>query len=475
MNYKRPSIFLVFVTGCVLIASSACAVQEQKKSSKDAESNITATLYTKNFALIQQRMPVELEQGYSEIILEEVPSGLLPNSVHARFLGKKGEAYLSEQIYSYQPLNPDSLLEAYQGKMLTLYTTKERTGEEIWKKARLLSKNGPVYEIDGKIFSNPPGVPVFSEIPEDLTLFPRLKWRYWAKKKMKQEMQIAYLTRDLSWEARYILNLSNEGQFQGWASIQNQTNLSFRNIRLHLAAGQVNFSQNVNQPQPMARMQMMSADAFQEGGMTDEAVGDIYIYESEDRVSLLPNENKQITFLKYDDLAVKKRYQLKWQGLSFFYPRRQDETPQHAKVYYEFQNPAGNDGGKPIASGKVAVYDEQEGGVLTFLGEDRVQDIPAGEKISLQVGDAFDVTGLSKQLDYQKISQNVHETEWLVELNNKMTEEVLLEVDQMVPGDWRVLSASHEYIKKDSTTLRFLIPLQSKQQVQVQYKLRIQN
>lgn len=123
----------------------------------------------------------------------------------------------------------------------------------------------------------------------------------------------------------------------------------------------------------------------------------------------------------------------------------------------------------PIPAGKVRVYKSDEDQSQIFLGEDPVDHTPKDEKIRLYVGDAFDVVGERKQINYKQLSDRAREETWEIKLRNHKKEDIEVVVIEHLWGDWEIRESSHTHNKKDANTLEFLIPLKKDSEVTVKY------
>jgi len=68
------------------------------------------------------------------------------------------------------------------------------------------------------------------------------------------------------------------------------------------------------------------------------------------------------------------------------------------------------------------------------------------------------VVGSRKQTDWKKIASDTYETSFEISLRNQQKEDVVVKVVEPIPGDWKMLSSSHEYTKTAAFTAEFLIP-----------------
>jgi len=71
-----------------------------------------------------------------------------------------------------------------------------------------------------------------------------------------------------------------------------------------------------------------------------------------------------------------------------------------------------------MPKGKVRVYKKDQDGALQFIGEDEIDHTPRDEKIRLFIGDAFDLIGEQKQLNYVRVSDRVSRYTYEISLRN---------------------------------------------------------
>jgi hypothetical protein len=50
---------------------------------------------------------------------------------------------------------------------------------------------------------------------------------------------------------------------------------------------------------------------------------------------------------------------------------------------------------------------------------------------------------------------------------------VVVKVVEPIPGDWKMLSSSHDYTKSEAFTAEFIIPVPKDQEVKLTYRVRM--
>jgi len=121
----------------------------------------------------------------------------------------------------------------------------------------------------------------------------------------------------------------------------------------------------------------------------------------------------------------------------------------------------------------VRVYKKDSEGSLQFVGEDSIDHTPKDEKVRIKLGDAFDVVGTRKQTDWKKIAADTYEAAFEISLRNHKKENVVVKVIEPIPGDWVMLSSSHEYKKTEAFTAEFNIPVEKDKEAKLTYRVRM--
>ena len=149
--------------------------------------------------------------------------------------------------------------------------------------------------------------------------------------------------------------------------------------------------------------------------------------------------------------------------------RRQKEEP--LKVELEIKNTESNGLGIPLPAGKVEMYTNSNTGGLEFIGADRIGQVPRGQSSKLLSGYAFDIIGKRKVLNYDR-QRKSEEAVIEVQVSNSRSEPVRVRIVEHINGDWVVKNESHDYQKKDASTIHFSIILDPGKTKYVTYTYR---
>jgi hypothetical protein len=107
------------------------------------------------------------------------------------------------------------------------------------------------------------------------------------------------------------------------------------------------------------------------------------------------------------------------------------------------------------------------------VGEDAIDHTPRDEKLSLKVGEAFDVVADRKQLEWSQIGSCVGEGAFEIELRNHKDSQVQVELNEPAGGDWELLSQSQPSVKVDAATFRFELAVPARGSAKVSYRIRV--
>jgi len=472
-------IFLVMVLGLCSTSYAAEKAGEASVSTSSIEdqTGIAVTIYNVNIGLIKDSREIPLAKGVSNLRFMDIASHIIPASVQIRSLSDAGSLQVLEQNYEYDLLNPQKLLDKYVGRELKLYQKNLYTEREEIVTATLLSNNGgPIFRINNEITFGHPGRIIFPQVPENLISSPTLVWMLENGLNKKQKIEASYLTNNINWRADYVLTLSendDKADISGWVTIDNRSGTTYRNAKLKLVAGDVNRVRE--EPHYRDRMMKAAEAAAMPAApqFREESFFEYHIYTLERPSTLKDNQTKQISLVSAADIPAKK--EMIFRGEDHYYHGRMAETISNQKVdvFVEVQNRKEHNLGIPLPKGIVRVYKHDSEGSLQFIGEDSIDHTPKDEKIRIKLGTAFDVVGTRKQIDWKKVATDTYEASFEITLRNHKKEDIVVKVIEPIPGDWTMLTASHEWKKAEAFTAEFRVPVKKDGETKLTYKVRM--
>lgn len=427
-------------------------------------SAVSVTIYNNDLALVRDTKTIKLVKGIQTVEIDNVASKIDATSVLPKFLSNTNKIKILEQNFDFDLVNPDKLLSKYIGENIEI----ERTGED--KRGKLTGKllatyGGLVVQTENKLVINPQGEISLSKLPEDLRLKPTLVWLLESEVEGNNQLEVSYQTSGISWNADYVL-VTNEkdtlSDITGWVTINNNCGATFKDAKLKLVAGDVN---RVSQDKyagkrlmalPMAMEADDSNSSFQE-----KSFFEYHIYELQRPSTLKDKEIKQIEFISAKNIPIKK---------GFTYNPSSD--PKKVKVSLDFKNSKENNLGIPLPKGRIRVskYDADS---IEFIGEDNIDHTAKDAKVSIDIGNAFDITGTKTQTNNKTEGKTSYQS-FSIKIKNSKNIPVEVNIVETLNAwsNWEIKENSSPFTKKDKSTVEFLITIPANAEKEVTYTVK---
>ncbi|OPL12698.1 MAG: hypothetical protein AVO38_14755 [delta proteobacterium ML8_D] len=471
---KAISCIFCLVSLFVLWATAE-AGQTVAKSTVDDQVSVQVTVYNNNLGLIKDTRNIALPPGEGELRFMDVAAHIRPVTVHVKSLNNPNEFSVLEQNYEYDLMSAEKLLDKYVGKKIKLMNRNEfQDREEVVEATLLSNNNGQIYKINGEIYLGHPGHKILPEIPENLIAKPTLTWLYDNRSIDTHELEVSYLTSNITWKADYIVVLSNDdtsADISGWVSLDNRSGATYRNAALKLVAGEVH---RVKDAMPQERVYAMAPSKMTGTQQFEEQpFFEYHIYDLRRKTTIKDNQTKQVSL--FEAVGSKIRKELLVHGTKGYFIRSfQEQNPkQPVHVYVTFKNSQANSLGMPLPAGIMRLYKQDGDKSLQFVGEDRIEHTPKDEDVRLKVGEAFDVVAERIQTDYRKITTRLYESEWEITLRNHKEDDIIVGIVEPLSGNWSVISSSYPYEKIDAYTIKFDVKVPRDGEVKVKYRIRV--
>ena len=471
MKRKALIICLIFI----FTLSFASWAKEISKSTSEDQVDVEVTIYNSNLGLVKDVRKVALPRGTGELRFMDVASGIKPVTVKIRSLNYPDKFSVLEQNYEYDLMNANKLLDKYVGRKIKIVDWNKYKGRKEVVDALLLSNNnGQIYKINNEIYLGHPGYKVLPKIPENLIAKPTLTWLYNNQIKKRHKLETSYLTDGINWKADYVVVLNKDDtscDLSGWVTIDNKSGATYKDARLKLVAGKVHKVEEKYYTDEMVlyeKLALAGKPQFKEEGFFE-----YHLYDLQRRTTLKNNQTKQISLLDAEDVRIDK--ELRVYGIRSYYTRRyRPENPkQPVEVYVNLMNSEDNNLGMPLPEGIMRLYKKDKEESLQFIGEDRIEHTPKNEKISLKIGEAFDVVAERIQTDYKHLGGDVYESEWEITLRNHKKDDIIVNIIEPLCGDWQIIDNNYPYKKIDAFTIKFNVNVPKDGEVKVRYRARI--
>jgi len=439
----------------------------------NAREKLFLTIYSFNLGLVREIRTITIPKGDVILKFEDIPSKIDPTTISLKSLTSPKSLKFIEQKYEYDLLNTEKLLEKYVGREVILVSIDPKTKEEKREKAILLSiSGGKIFKIGDRILIDFPGRIEFPKLPKDLLLKPLLSWKVKNNYTKQQKLEMSYLTEGLNWKAYYNAIVKEEDEMMDLTAlinIDNKSGVDFKRANVKLVAGEI-------QKLKRERVMMKRPPVFTPKTLALETEAEeffeYHIYSLPYPITLKNNQTKQLIFFKTEKVPIVKKYILK--GQKYYYTSRYDiERKEKIDVYLHIENKKKKNLGLALPKGVFRVYNEDKNGYFQFIGEDQVKHTPEGETIKLRIGKAFDILAIRRQIDYEKISNKIHESSFEITINNYKKRDIKVDVIEPVHGEWEIIKSNYPYEKIDIYNLKFIIPVKKKSHSVLKYTIRI--
>ena len=441
------------------------------------------TIYNQNFAVVRDSVPLDLKAGANSVRYANATAQVEPDSVILRDPAGKYSLQILEQNYRNDPVNESLLLSLFEGKQVLFQKTRMKdntaTTEEFYAKVIRSGHvpNGeaqsPIIEVNGKLQFTLPGQPLFDSLGDDTILKPAFNWLLQTDKPGKFDAEVGYVTGGFNWSASYNLVSPEKGDLvdlTGWITMNNNSGKTFADAKIKLLAGDV----NKIQPQKVMmhggmRAKAMMMDAMEAApAVSEKAFDEFHLYSIARPTTLHDRETKQVEFVHAEKMFAPTIYVYdgavgyQFYGLNYDQGFGQSDNKKII-VQREFVNDETNQLGIALPAGKLRFYRRDSDGQLQFVGENTIDHTPRKETVRVTTGNSFDLVGERKQTDFH-VDTRAHWIDETFEIklrNRKKTDAVEIRVVEHLYrwNNWNLTAKSADFVKKDSQTIEFRVPV----------------
>jgi hypothetical protein len=472
----KPTMIIAALTG--LVAQAAFAQP-------------ALTIYNQNFAVVRDTVPLDLQAGVNPVRYAGATAQVEPDSVILRDPAGQHSLQILEQNYRNDPVSQELLLSLFEGKTIDFENlrmkdntqTREIIPGKIVRSGYVPGgqRQQPVIEVNGKLQFSLPGEPRFPDLGNDTILKPAFNWLLQSDQPGKFDAEVGYVTGGFTWSASYNLVSPEKGDFVdivGWITMNNNSGKTFENAKIKLMAG------DVNKIQPAMRQM---AGGFGGGGggrggapvVTEQAFDEFHLYDIARTTTLHDHETKQVEFVHAEkvyaptifvyDGATGYRFSgglINAQGYG-------QTGNTKVIVQREFVNAETNHLGIALPAGKLRFYRRDADSQLQFVGENTIDHTPRQETVRVTTGNSFDLVGERKQSNFHMDSGDkwIDESFEIKVRNRKKDTPVEIRVVEHLYrwSNWEITKKSDDFVKKDSQTIEFRIPVKPDQERTVTY------
>jgi len=474
------------------------------------------TIYNADFAVVRERIPLELKPGTNAVSFAGATVHLEPDSVVLRDPSGRVRLQVLEQSFRADTISQglllylnegreidfrrprrDGELEIVRGKIIRSgytpnYAAASRFGSQFAQRQQALGNwqggaGSPIVQVDGRLQFSLPGEPLFPELGSDAILYPTLSWQLASDRAARLDAELSYVTGGMRWDAAYNLIAPEKGELLdivGWVTLDNQSGKTFENATIKLMAG--NVSKIQQQAEPLRRA-MLAESIGAAPPVSEKAFDEFHLYTLARPATLRNREIKQVEFLRGERVTARTLYV--YNGAATDWSRSRGWSPEQLRndrdygtrsnpkvwVMREIANTRENGLGLPLPAGRTRFYRRDDDGRLEFTGENTIDHTPQRETLSVYTGDAFDIVGERKRTDY-KLDNRLDQLEeaFEIRIRNRKPEPVQVRIAERLYRwvNWQIVEKSDEFVKTDAQNVEFRVTVPPDQEKLVSYRVR---
>jgi hypothetical protein len=276
--------------------------------------------------------------------------------------------------------------------------------------------------------------------------------------------ELSYLTGGMSWSAEHALVRKGEREatWSADVTIANDTGRDYVDATLQLVAGEPN---RTAAPMPRPNLMMMkSASAMaapEQADFAEQGFSEYHLYSLGRPATLRGREQQSFSLIAPRAVKTVPRYVYR------------GGDPRGVVAGVEIVNDRAAGLGVPLPAGRVRFYETDAQGAAHFTGEATIKHTPEGEKLTLEMGAAFDLAAERRDLFNRRVSDREREYGVEIKLRNRKASDVTILVDESVGGDTQVTEKTHEFTRKDAGTIEFAVPVKAGAEVVLRYTAHV--
>jgi hypothetical protein len=414
----------------------------------EARQRLQVVLFQSGSGLVEDVRLVSAPAGPSRFRVRDLAPLTEPGSGWIEALGGRPTPVILDQRLEERDISATRLLRAHEGREITVFIDQKPV------KGLLVSADGPLISIEGRIHLASPGAIAVPGIPASVPTEARWAGQ-WRASESLDRVPVAFrtLVRNLGWSARYDLVLSPDskrGQITAWATLTNGSGTDYPAARISLVSGAIRRVGAQVVPGAYTRMARMgeaaasSADEAEEMPAGDDA-GDVRTYDLPETLDLTSGSTVESQWWKVASGGFKRRFEV--HGHTPWYVSEQPDTEvrQPVESHLRLENRKPDGPGLSIPSGKWRVWVRRKDGPLTLTGEVMSRSVAPQDTLDLHTGEALDVTARRSRFLVDRVRNErkdwVPIVEWKLEWTNARSEPAEVVWTEPLATNWQVLAS----------------------------------
>ncbi len=480
---------MLFIIPAAVVAIGGCAEQKVLAAEKTARKEVQLTIYKEDFGMVREIRPVALHAGKNQIAVEGVSNALDPRSVLFDWRRGNDLPALVANTYDVGIADGNALVKRYVGKNIEIVRYGNTGRQTESQKGRLMAaeQGGIVLQTEDSFYINPQGT-IVAPAEEGIITIPRLSVVADSKGDANADLEVAYLTRGLSWTADYvgIVNPKSDTlNLQCWATVDNRAGIDFPDAKITLVAGSPN---RAAEYQTMDRARVPKSESY---GWTNTPalkekwqpyagtvlppveMGELQSYEVKNKSTITQSQLNRLMLLESKQVSAQKDYSVRMPGLAkwdyYDWPSDHDGR-QSVTAAFTFFNREKDGLGEAMPAGAIRLYEGDGKGSVQYIGAAEIRDTPVGERINFTLSNVFNVTATNRIVSKQKNGRAITKTAEFT-LRNRKDTPVTVRVVQGVSEVWTLAKESSASAKLNASTLQWKVAVPANGETKVRYTI----
>lgn len=443
---------------------------------------IELIVYSSDFAQVREARELDLSAGRNRIAVAEVSRQLDQGSVLYTWNDAKGVT-VDSSAYDLGIEQSHQLLEKFLGREVELVYRGDN-GKEGERQKGILQVATPgnlVVRVGERFVVNPNAT---VEVPANTGIVPvaQLSAEVESKSAQKATLDLAYMTRGLSWSADYTAILdpaSDAMRLECWATVTNATGIDYPDAKLQFVAGSPNRAVSVSRRERPGE--------FEAGGqwygkvpeaapmaMGESAIpipmGELVAYPYKSTATIRQDQMNRVRMLEAEKAKIVRDYSVRLPP-NAQYPSGSADQRMKATLAINFTNDLTSGLGLPLPGGAVRVYESAEGETPNSIGAAAIPDTPKDARASLTLSNVFNVYALPKLLQTQRVDKRRERRRVEVRVHNEKKGAVEVRLVQMFWGAWKIESESSKSTRLDGSTAQWKVSVPAGGETVVTYSV----
>jgi hypothetical protein len=285
----------------------------------------------------------------------------------------------------------------------------------------------------------------------------------------KQAVEMTYLTRGLSWQSDYVLQLDpseTKADLDAWVTLDNQSGIHYPNCTLQLLAGDI----NIQQPQPEIMMERVMMRAQADSKIDEEELHGYHLYTVPHKTTIKHNQSKQIKLFSANNIKVRKILQ----DRAYVQPRTLNPQKSKPDQLLRFAN-AHPSLGLPMPKGTIRVYANDQQGNKQFIGEDAISHTAVNDELEIKLGKSFDISIERKTTGMNQLSKKQLQLEREIVINNGSKNPQNVQIGEIMPSQsWKIQRTSTPYTEISPAEAGFDVNIPPLDKLTLSYQVLIE-